>query len=624
MEHNPQLRRRIHTICFLLALIALGVIMRYGQVMLTGGGSVSSARGNPYTVERGAILDRNGTILALQTRLHTVSAWIPNVRDPEESARELSPILEVPRQRLLEQLTGSRNYVYLGRRISPTTSEKISELKADGKLHGIYLEPDHGRTYPSGSLAAHVLGHVGIDNRGLDGIEYAYDELLSPDEGRPRGDTLYGNQLVLTIDAKIQAVSDRLTREALEKENAESAMMLVMDARSGDMLAWSSMPDYDPNQYGEFDPEDRRNRPIRMMYEPGSVFKVFSVSAMLQHGATADGDIFQTDGTYRPESWGNASPITDIANYGTMDLRRVIERSSNVGVAYASEGVTEQQLYDGLKRFGFGETTRIGISGEQTGLLAPPERWSYRSKPTISMGQEVGVTALQMTAAATAFANDGVLLRPNLVRRVVSPSGEVIEEGERTPVREVISPSVARTMLDYMRTATGDGGTGRLTRVDGIEMSAKTGTAEFYDPLIRAYSEEKFVGSTLALFPSSNPEVIIYMVVENPRGNFIWGERVAAPVISEMADFLVPYLGIEREGDRRITAPRNIAANVPEPVEVGDSVPDFRGLPRRALTALHSNPELSLNITGSGWVVRQNPAPGTPVESGMQLTLELE
>ena len=623
-RESTTVKRRITVVAAVLAVLVVALTGQYAHVMVFGGSAAPARTSGPQTVERGAIVDRTGQMLAVQTQLHTVSAWIPHVDEAEKSASLLASILDASEESLLEALTGPRNYVYLARRISPRMSDEIHDLKEEGNLQGISLEPDHGRTYPGSYLASHVVGHVGRDNTGLDGIEYAYDSFLSPDEGRIRGDTLYGNQLVLTIDANIQATTDRLARETMDRENAESVMLLVMDANNGDVLSWSSLPSYNPNEYQRYDTEERRNRPIRMMYEPGSVFKIFSVAGMMQTGAAADGDTFETDGTYRPDSWGDARPITDIANYGTMDLRTVIERSSNTGVAYASEGMSDQELYDSLTRFGFGEPTGVGLAGEQSGLFTPPERWSYRSKPTIAMGQEIGVTAIQMAAAATAFANDGIRLQPNLVKRVVSPSGEIIEERERTPVREVVSPSVANTMLDYMRTATDDGGTGRLARVEGLPISAKTGTAEYYDLERGRYSDEKYVGSTLALLPSDNPEVIIYMVVENPRGQFIWGERVAAPVVRETAEFLVPYLGIERADDEVIHRTANLELEGARSIELNDHVPDLSGLPRRSLLSLHGNENIDLEIQGSGWVVRQQPAPGTPVEDGMQITVELE
>ncbi|MFW6368276.1 MAG: penicillin-binding protein [Spirochaetota bacterium] len=624
MTEIPKARGRIYIVAVFLSLIVIGVAAQYGRIMLFGPDSDSVSEESSPVIERGAILDRNGEILAIQTRLHTVSAWLPHVTNPEESADLLAEILDLPESQILDRLTGSRNYVYIQRLVSPRASDAIERLKDEGELEGISLEPSSGRTYPSGSLASHVIGHVGIDNRGLDGLEYSYDSLLSPEDGRVRGDTLYGNQLVLTIDANIQAVTDRLSRETYERENAESVMLLAMDADNGEILSWSSIPSYNPNNFADSPREERRNRPIRFMYEPGSVFKMFTVAVMMQHGAAADGDTFETDGTYRPDSWGDARPITDIRNYGTMDLRRVIERSSNVGVAYASEEISEQDLYQGLNRFGFGQPTGIPLAGEQAGILNPPERWSYRSKPTISMGQEIGVTALQMLTAATAFANDGIRLEPALVRQVVSPSGEVLERHERTPEQEVISPSVARTMLDYMRTATHEGGTGRLANVEGISISAKTGTAEFFDLGRGEYSDEKFVGSTLALFPSEDPEIILYMVVEDPRGEYIWGERVAAPVIRETAEFLVQYMGIERESDEYIRRTADLQLENARTIEVGEDLPDLQGLPRRSLLSLYTNEHIELDIRGHGWVVRQDPAAGTPIHDGMQVTVELE
>ncbi len=624
MEHLSKNRRRIIIAAATTIILSVTLVAGYADIMVLRPDAVRPVGTRGIGVERGPILDRNGRILALQTELYTVSAWVPYVRNPDTTAVELAQIMDRPVDDLLALLTGPRNFVFLQQRVPKRISDQIVAAQAEGRLRGILLEPTASRTYPHGDLAAHVLGFVGTENRGLDGIEFMRDRDLFPTEGRPRADMLYGNQVVLTIDINIQQAADRLVRETLQRENADSAMMLVLDARSGEVLAYSSAPTFNPNTFGIFGADQRRNRPVSMIFEPGSVFKVFSLAAALELGSTRDGDVFVTDGVYHPVSWGSHRPITDIQNYGTMDLRRVMARSSNVGVAYATENLSAQDLYSRLVAFGFGELTNVGINGEEAGLLNPPERWTSRSLPTIAIGQEVAVTAMQIAAAATTLANAGVLVAPQIVREIIAPDGSVLEQFERRPVREVISPHVADTILDYLYTAALPGGTGVRAQIDGVQIAAKTGTAEYFDIETGTYSSDRFIGSTLALFPRENPEIIVYMVVENPQAEFIWGARVAAPVVAEMAEFLIPYLGISREGDRSVTLPQHFAQTVPSLPDMTDVMPDLVNLPRRTVAALHDREDVRIEIEGSGWVVRQSPPPGTPLEQGMTVRLELE
>ncbi len=621
---NQKLKRRFAIVVGLSAAAFLLVLIQYVSLMLPGA-SGDSARARRPRPERGAILDRNGNILALQTELKAVTAWTPHVRDPQRTAGEIAAALKLDRAAVEERLRTTDGFTYIQRGLAPEEVEGIETRVDDGELPGIAVQSDYGRTYPERKLASHVLGFVGTDNVGLDGIEYALDNHLAPNEDNVRGATAYGDQVVLTIDTNIQRFTDQLTRESLEREDAESVTILVMEAKTGQMLAYSSAPAFDPNNFAGASAEVGTNRPARMMYEPGSAFKIFSIAAFLELGAIGPHDVFETDGRYQPNSWGDAPPITDIANYGALDARDIIRRSSNVGTAYASEGVGDESFYQMLKLFGFGERTGIELAGESPGSLRPPESWSYRSKPTIAMGQEIGVTALQMAAAATVFANEGVLLRPQLVRRILTPDGEIISEAEREPVREAVSPGVANTMLDFMRSATEGDGTARRAAVEGMDMAAKTGTAEWFDGSAFQYSASKFMGSTIGLFPADDPEIIVYALVERPQARSIWGERVAAPLVREVAEFLIPYRGMPRQGQETLELADQVVLERSDLPESGNTVPDYRGLPKRALLELFEEEDVSIEMVGSGWVVEQDPAPGTPIsDDPLTLRFRLE
>ncbi len=618
--------KRFKILIIIIGLFLTALIVRYASIMVFSRQDGGSGPGPDSRVERGPILDRKGRILAIQTRLYNVSAWTPNVEDPADCARILSEILDMNAADLEAKLKGPPQFKYIKRKITPTESEVIKKLLAEGQLPGIQLEEDFGRNYPEKELASHVIGYTGTDNKGLDGIEYTLDDFLSPDSGdNDGGDQIYGNQVFLTIDINIQYRINEIAERTLAENKAESVMILVMDAESGEILSYSSLPAFDPNRFNEFDQRARYNRPVSFIYEPGSVFKIFSIASLFDLGGIDTNDYFDTNGRYHREfENGETFTITDLANYGRINAREIIKYSSNVGAAYASERVGKDLFYEKLTEFGFGETTGIALNGEEAGLLSPPGSWSARSKPTIAMGQEIGVTAVQVLTGATVFANDGVLLRPQIVKKIVSPSGKTVFTFKREPVRRVTAPETARTMLSFMNTAVSENGTARLARADGFSISAKTGTAQVWSPETGDYSEDRFIPSCLGIFPTEDPKLIVYVVIENPRGDSYYGGRIAAPVVKECAEFLVPYMGIPREGDREIALPRQIAVNVAELPEFDRVIPDFTGLPKKTLLPLFERDDIRVRMSGEGWVVGQSPPPGTEIETGMELILEFE
>lgn len=612
-SHTPP-RGRFYTVFVIVGIAVVLILIRYADIML-GAPSTGTVASSADRLERGPILDRNGRILAIQTELETVWAWRPEVEDPRRTAEELAPLLDLDAGQLAARLRGTTGSVTIKRTISPGESEAIRQARERGELQGVRLRPDSGRSYPERESLAPVIGFVGDDGRGLTGVEYTMDSWLRPD-----GTDGYGNQVFLTVDMNIQYESERLARNALETYNADSVMLLTMDARTGDLLGYASLPSFDPNQFRDYSEPQRRNLPIATVYEPGSVFKIFSIGSFLQLGAIDMGSTYATTGLYR----GTEPPIRDLANYGTIDTTGVLRLSSNVGAAIASERVSERAFYNMLRLFGFGDETGVDLNGEEAGLLARPDEWSGRTKPTLAIGQEIAVTAVQLMSAATVYANDGVLIKPNIIDKVVSPSGRVLLDYGRTPVREVVSPQTAEQILQAMEQAVSGNGTARRLAYDGLRIAAKTGTAEKLDPDTGTYSEEAFVASTLAILPVEEPSWIIYMVIDHPRGGEFYGGRIVTPVIREYLDFLVPYLDVPVEGDSTVVHSGRITVTPVGLPPITDSVPDFTGLPKRVLLPLLERDDLRVVIDGYGWVARQQPPPGTPLEQGMTIELELE
>ncbi|WP_169313534.1 penicillin-binding protein [Spirochaeta africana] len=616
--------RRLHILFGATLVIALVIALQFFQLMVIEHTPTAGSSGPAQRVERGPILDRHGNILALQTRLDTVTAWAPGIRTPAQTARTLAEILDLDEELLLQRFQHEPGFLFVKRTITPTQSRQIRELQESGQLEGIHLQEDFGRSYPEGPLAAHVLGYVGIDNQGLDGIEYRFDSQLSAPSGSQQGDA-FGNQIILTIDSRIQAFTDQLARDVREEREADAVLLLVMDAYTGEILAYTASPGYDPNQFAGFTSEQRRNLPISYLYEPGSVFKIFSMAAFLHLGVVDQNEFFDAGSAYERRSNGETLfRISDLGSYGRLRPADIIRLSSNVGAAYASDRVSNEQLYHMMRQFGFGEHTGIDLNGEQRGILRPPESWSARTKPTISIGQEVAVSAMQLLTAGTVFANDGVLLKPQIVRRIVSPEGKTLQSFEREPVRQVLSPGAANSMLEMMVGATRDSGTAWRARVDGIDIAAKTGTAQMLDPTTGGYSDTAFIPSTLAIFPAHAPRIIAYTALINPQGGEHLGGRIAAPIIRELAEFLVPYLGIPRADEQIYREAAGVRIEQQHLPDLTDTVPDFRGLARRTLMPLYENPDIEVVIRGSGWVARQTPAPGTPLSTDTRIILELE
>ena len=614
---SPKRSLRYPLLFGIITLAVLAVIVQFLIVMLSAADTASSVDSSSY-VERGPIFDRNGRILAIQTQLDSVTAWGPDVVAPQETAELIAPILKLNEREALERLLSSDGFTTIKRTVSPTESEQIAALKQQGKLAGISLRTDWGRSYPEQKTAAHLIGYIGTDNIGLDGIEYFFDDQLAP----KASDSTFGNQIYTTIDLNIQHFAESVAQRLQSEHTADSVMILVVDADSGDIFASATVPGFDPNSFARSDIAARKNRPISFIYEPGSVFKVFSIATILEHGGITISDRFDTSGGYHNPT--EDFRISDLNDYGIVNAAGIIKYSSNVGAAYASETITRGQLHSGLRGFGFGQKSGIELNGEESALLRPPDRWSQRSQQTIAIGQEIGVTALQIVTAATALANEGIMLKPQLIRRIARPDGQTLRDRRPEEIGRPISAATARTMLQFMQTATEPGGTARRIHIDGLDISAKTGTAEVFDPTLGRYSEEHFTASCLAIFPTAAPRLIVYVAVDYPKQGIIFGGRIAAPAAREIILFLTHHFGIQRGSDIAV----NSSDLTPRPKPVlppfDTTLPDLRGLPKRTLLPLLSQNEIQVTIEGVGWVIEQRPLPGTPITPGMELHLTLQ
>ena len=523
-------------------------------------------------VERGPILDRNGRVLAVTIERDSVTAWAPSVIDPRASATLLADILGMNADEVL-RLLGSDGFVFVRRHIAPEQSAAIRAARDRGELRGIDLQPEQARSYPEGELAAHVLGFVGVDNVGLEGIENSFNYVLAPDTIAPEGTEVFGNQVVLTLDVNVQHAMEQLAADARGEHDADAVYILVATAGTGEILAYAAQPSFDPNAYAAVPKERWRNAIATMPFEPGSVFKIFTMASLLQSGAITPSMKFPSPGYYRRRlAGGGTIRIGDLGVYGDLDAENILRYSSNAGTAHASDRIDADTFHHMLRAFGFGESTGSPFPGESPGILRDTGEWSGRTKPTIAIGQEISATALQMIQGASAFANGGMLLRPQLVREVVAADGTVVKPFAAAPVRQVIDPEVAARVLAMMETVATKG-TGRLAQLKGYRIAAKTGTAQVFDSESGTYSNEHLIASILGILPADAPRFIAYVVIGHPKGELRYGGLIAAPLLKKVARFLTTYYRLPPDDADPLVHPAHIVVSATPHLAVGERDP---------------------------------------------------
>ncbi|HET7838119.1 MAG TPA: penicillin-binding protein [Rectinemataceae bacterium] len=624
---------RYWSVIGLLGLFALLILIKYAGLAI---GSPAGAAAGAVEVERGPIMDRSGRVLALDSPLYNVAVWRPEtvVETFPAEAKRLATILGMDETELQGRWkTEKADFFYLRKRVQPQIARAIQEGRAAGSFSGIVVEKVSGRLYPEKRLASHLVGFVGDANKGLAGVEARYDEDLSAGakgqaEARGKaeaGAPVRGDSVSLSIDSDIQFSLEEVARKAMTDTGAQAVMLVAADARTGEILAYVALPDFDPNEYLLAPAEAWYDWPSVYAYEPGSVFKVFSMASVLDLGGATTRSTFVCDGAYhRTAPSGEPITIKCLAVHGTVDIEHILEYSCNAGAGYASDTVQALDFYERLRGFGFGSRLGLALAGESPGQLRSPETWSLRSKPTIAMGQEVLVTALQMTAAATAIANGGVVLKPIIVKRVAGPDGTTVYENAPQAVRRAVSAETASAILASMETVSSESGTGRRAKVKDVRMAVKTGTAQMIDPQTRRYSEKDYIASTLAIFPADEPRVVLYLAIVKPTGESYFGGRIAAPVIKDAAEAVLSLTDLPRGASPSVLHPGVVTIPKPEAVSVGQVMPDLTGTPKRLLLPLLVRKDILVHISGEGYVVGQKPAPGSPVAPGTEIFLELK
>jgi cell division protein FtsI (penicillin-binding protein 3) len=620
---NQTVRKRLIIFIIIASFSLVPLFFRLVQIMLLTPQARSDTFVSRQPLERGPILDRNGKILAIETKLKSITGWIPDITEPRETAEILAEICKIEKKNVSKILASSNGFVYIRRKVPSEMSDKIVELKKEGKLKGINLENEYSRVYPQGEIGSHLVGYVDIDERGLDGVERTFDEELGQDPSlgdEATAKSAVGNQVFLTIDINLQASIEGILEKAYKENDADSCLAVVMNAKTGEILAYCSVPMFDPNDIAHSTERERINHITIQAYEPGSVFKVFSISSFLEAGGITKDDEFYCNGVYDKIK----SPITCPTAHGKVSALEIIKYSCNVGAAYASETVSTQAFYKILSNWGFGSKTGIELPGETAGILNNVSKWSGRSKPSIAFGQEISVSALQIMQAASALTNNGIMLKPQVAKKIVSPSGKLVREFARHELRQVLSPRTAWLMLQMMKSTTSNNGTAKLAAVEGLDISAKTGTAQVYDPKTKKYSETNYTASILGIFPTDDPAFIAYTVIQNPKAGSYHSSRIAAPLFKEIAESILRILKVSTKETKVIEHPEAIEVKSPDEVVLGDTMPNLIGKPKRLILSLFAREDIVVQIKGEGNVVRQSPEPGTAVKEGTKIILELK
>ena len=514
------------------------------------------------TVEgaRGTVTDRHGKVFAMNVEVPSIFGVPTSLDSPANAARSLSPVLHIRREEIEKKLRQDRHFVWLARKVEPEQGRRLEQLSIDG----IGMVMEGRRFYPKGPLLAHVLGFVGMDGVGLEGLERRYESQL---HGEKRltilqrdalGRTVFpkdlreqvpatGQALTLTIDEVIQYIAEKELEEAVDHARAKSGTIIVMEPRTGAILAMAVSPRFDPNAVASLTADRWRNRALTDTYEPGSTMKVVVAAAALEERVMMPGSmLFGENGRMTIAN----TTIHDHEKLGWMTFAQMIQKSSNIGAAKTGMLVGDQRLYRYLQAFGFGQRTDIDLPGEVSGLLKAPREWGRRSLASISMGQEVGVTPLQMITAVSAIANDGVLMKPYVVAEVRDQKGQRMKEILPQVKRRVVSPATAQTLTTILEGVVSSG-TGTKAAIPGFRVAGKTGTAQKVDPRTGTYSSALSIGSFVGFVPADAPRLTIIVVIDEPQGE-AWGGVVAAPVFRRVGEQVLTYLGVPRDDQVKI------------------------------------------------------------------------
>ena len=648
VKEKKWIRFRIYLVAALFVLGLVAITARAYQLQILEKDRLEAIARDGYigTAElppkRGTIYDRERHELAISVEATSVYAHPNLVKEKPKAARELSRILDLRSRHILKQLKSSGSFVWIERRISPNLAGRVKALE----LKGVGLIPETRRYYPGKETASHLIGFVGTDNQGLEGLERKFDELLKGPRYRhtfmrnamgkpffisralPSGHRMHN--LVLTIDKDIQYKAQKALKSAVMKTGARSGQCLVVDPETGEILAMAVVPEFNPNVFNKFQPYQWRNRIVTDSFEPGSTIKAFLLAAALDESIVAPQTEFDCEqGKYAI----GGHVIHDTHEHGIMSVSDIIVQSSNIGAVKIGERLGYETFYRYLRRLGFGDRTGDEFLGEREGFIRSPEMTTPIDQANMFFGQGMTVTSLQLAMAMGAIANGGKLMRPYVVKVIEDESGSVVKRNHPSVVRRVFSSKTARTVSRILEGVVGEKGTGPEAAIRGFRVAGKTGTAQKVDSKTKRYSTERYVATFMGFVPADNPRLVIVVVIDEPKG-MPYGGLVAAPVFREVGLWSLNYLRVNPRPNSRTFVEKGVQAWVTNEVtptketsngptsaavkrislNIQDGfLPDFTGLGMREVIKKAETLGVEVLLKGTGLAVKQHPQPGRPL-----------
>jgi len=645
----------------LLSLYVL-VVLRAFQIQVLGvreirdRGAKQYCSTIPLLPKRGVILDRTGTELAVSIATKSIFVQPAKLRDPDKAADLLAPRVSRSARELRKLFAGEKGFVWVRRQMPSTAAEEAVrevkqalyalDLEAHGKpseVDGIGTVEEPKRFYPNRELAASLVGFTNLDSEGMEGVELSLNRYLVGERGSllcerdARGRLIVpattpvevnskGHSVALTIDRNIQHVAESELQAAVEKYNARGGMAVVLSPGTGEILAMATAPSFNPNAPARAPVEARKNRSLTDSFEPGSTFKVFTLASALELGAVSTTDrFFCENGSYHYAG----KVIHDAHRYGWLTASEVVKFSSNIGITKINDRMDRNRFYDMIHAFGFGSRTGIELQGEVPGLA--PSRRGFESRirrATVSFGQGISVTPLQMAVGMAAVINGGKVMKPYLVREIRDPEGKTVFRGEPQELRRVLSPKTSAQMREILGKVVEEDGTGIQARIKGFLVGGKTGTAQKVEPGSGRYSATKRTASFIGFLPLNDPKLLILVVIDEPRGQ-VYGGVVAAPAFNQIAVKTAYYLGIQPTETAALAAARPPGPSAPgraTPVSTAHTagamvMPDLSGLSMGRVVDIMGGYSVKLSLNGSGVARAQAPAPGVVLVPGTECSV---
>ncbi len=647
-------------ICFLLMIIwgllcVLG--LRLAWLQLVRGSdlrerAISIAEENRFRqTPRGKITDRNGRELAISRMAKSLVLNPTKAKEKltdEEQAdmvAQVAGILQIKPQEVQEDLDVGGSFVYVKRRMEIEEENAIKELKKndeDDKLECLELHDEVKRYYPNDVLAANIIGFIGTDDKGLAGMEQYADDLVKGEaeesslmidmRGRPIFDSIFSpaqkkyqgdssKDITLTIDSTMQFIVEQALDKAMMDNRPKAVTALVMDPKTGDVLAMASRPTYNPNKFWEANDEAWRNRAISAIYEPGSTFKAIVAGAALQEGVVSPNMTFYDPGHIdvsekRIQNWNGGS-------FGNVTFIDVVKNSINTCFAQVGLWLGGEKLTQYAQKFGFGEPTGIELPGEESGMLFNPKDMVNSDVATMAIGQSIAVTPLQLVTAMSAIANDGVLLKPHIIKQITNADGSVYKENGREEVRRVLDSATAKTLVGLLEQVVATGG-GSKAAVEGYRIAGKTGTAQKINENSSGYMDGRYIASFCGFAPVEDPRIVVLVVIDDPSAGSFYGGQIAAPVARDIFSQLLRFMHISPSSDVFANMDKentNGAAAQPKAKAVTSGMPDLTGMSIKEVSQKLAELGLGMDIQGNGLARSQSLPPGSKIEPGQSVTV---